>query len=131
GIATDAAGNAYVIGKTKSVDFPGVNAYQHSSRGGWDIVVAKLTPAGELVFSTYIGGSNDDEGGKIAVNASSEVFITGSTFYDDFPLKIWLGWSHFGLKLDATGQSISWFTPIYGTPQVIALDTFSNLHVAG
>src|SRR5262245_43639637 len=74
GIAVDAAGNAYVVGTTESRDFPVTpGALQTTFHGGdffGDGFVTKLDPAGSsLVYSTYLGGSSDDEATAIAVDA--------------------------------------------------------------
>jgi hypothetical protein len=64
GIAVDGSGNAYVTGSTSSTDYdvtPG--AFQTTKEGGADVFVTKLNATGTaLVYSTYIGGSNNDEG---------------------------------------------------------------------
>ncbi len=64
GIAVDGAGSAYVTGCTVSTNFPTQSPYQATYQGGnQDAFVTKLTPAGNaLVYSTYLGGSGDDEG---------------------------------------------------------------------
>jgi hypothetical protein len=87
GIAVDTSGNAYVTGTAVSTDFPTVNPLQPASGGGGaDAFVAKLNPAGSaLVYSTYLGGSSIDKGTAIAVDASGNAYITGSTFSTDFP----------------------------------------------
>src|SRR5439155_688850 len=70
GIAVDAAGNAYVTGRTTSSNFPTANPLQGAiGGGGLDAFVAKLDPAGSaLVYSTYLGGGNSDSGNGIAVD---------------------------------------------------------------
>jgi hypothetical protein len=64
GIAVDGSGNAYVTGYTYSTDYdvtPG--AFQTTNEGGRDVFVTKLNATGTaLVYSTYIGGSGDEEG---------------------------------------------------------------------
>src|SRR2546426_1440159 len=65
GIAVDADGNAYVTGFTKSPDFPTTaGALQPTFGGGSvDAFVTKLDPTGSsLVYSTYLGGTDQDEG---------------------------------------------------------------------
>ena len=64
GIAVDAAGNAYVTGYTDSTNFPTANALQADhAAAARDAFVAKLNAAGSaLVYSTYLGGSGDDQG---------------------------------------------------------------------
>ena len=66
--AVDSAGNLYVIGWTESSDFPTQNPYQGVYAGNRDVYVAKFNAAGSaLVFSTYLGGNNDEYGRKIAL----------------------------------------------------------------
>jgi Beta-propeller repeat len=87
GIAVDAAGAAYVTGKTTSADFPTVHPLQLTFGGGnQDAFVAKLTADGAaLVYATYLGGSGDDRGTGIAVDADGAAYVTGSTCSADFP----------------------------------------------
>ncbi len=86
GIAVDAAGSAYVTGYTHSTDFPTKNPFQANFGGGdVDAFVTKLNTAGSgLVYSTYLGGSGNDGGLGIAVNAGN-AYVTGSTYSSDFP----------------------------------------------
>jgi hypothetical protein len=90
GIAVDAAGKAYVTGYTGSTtDFPITpNALQPSFGGGkWDAFVAKLSPDGSaLVYSTYLGGSDQDVGQDIAADAGGNAYVTGYTESTNFPL---------------------------------------------
>src|SRR5213594_1444650 len=86
GIAVDSSVNAYVAGYTYSTDFPTTNAFQGTNHGSPDAFVAKLNPAGSaLVYSTYLGGSGQDEGTGIAVDSSSNAYVTGVTGSTDFP----------------------------------------------
>lgn len=85
-VAVDTAGNAYVIGWTESSDFPMQNPYQGAYAGNRDVYVAKFNAAGSaLIFSTYLGGSNDEYGRKIALDNSGNVYITGGTWSPNFP----------------------------------------------
>ncbi len=85
-IAVDAQGNAYVTG-TAGTDFqttPG--AFQPALAGSFDAFVAKLNPPGSgLVYSTYLGGTNEDHGKGIAVNAAGNAYVTGYTSSSNFP----------------------------------------------
>jgi hypothetical protein len=88
GIAVDAAGNAYVTGFTTSTDFPTINPGQPASGGGEDTFVTKLNaPGNALVYSTYLGGSGDDEGYGIAVDAAGNAYVTGYTTSTNLPTK--------------------------------------------
>jgi hypothetical protein len=51
-----------------------------------DAFVAKLSPSGALLWSTYIGGTNSDSANTIAVDASGNVWVCGDTASTDFPL---------------------------------------------
>jgi len=79
-IAVDSAGNAYVAGATFSTDFPTVNPIQGVNNGNWDVFVTKLNAAGNaLLFSTYLGGSQDDIGYSIALDPNNNIYVTGYT----------------------------------------------------
>ena len=87
-IGVDASGNAYVTGRTSSTDFPTVNPIQPTFGGSQDAFVAKLNAAGSaLVYSTYLGGSDDESGSKggIAVDAAGNAYVTGFAASTDFP----------------------------------------------
>ncbi len=91
GIAVDSSGNAYVTGYTTSTNFPTANPLQPVSGGGngflnGDAFVSKLNPGGSaLVYSTYLGGSGDDEGYGIAADSAGNAYATGYTTSTDFP----------------------------------------------
>jgi len=97
-IAVDSAGNAYVTGYTSSTDFPTVKGSYQTTYGGQgagrnlpafgDAFVAKLNPTGTaLVYSTYLGGSNDEKGAAIAVDSSGSAYVGGATLSNNFPTK--------------------------------------------
>jgi uncharacterized repeat protein (TIGR01451 family) len=155
GIAVDAAGNAYVVGTTESADFPVTSgALQTRFRGGdffGDGFVAKLDPAGStLLYSTYLGGSSDDEAVAIAVDGFGSAYVAGATRSRDFPVTTGsfqttfaggasnvsgAGGDGFVVKLNAAGSSLSFGTYIGGGSedgvQAIALDGSANAVVAG
>ncbi len=86
GIAVDATGTAYLTGYTNSTDLP---AASNSYRGGlFDAFYVALAPAGNaLVFSRYVGGSDNDAAYGIAirhVGSSWNGYITGQTQSIDF-----------------------------------------------
>ena len=48
--------------------------------------MAKVSADGShLVYSSYLGGANDDHGAAIAVDASGSAYVTGSTWSSNFP----------------------------------------------
>ncbi len=86
-IAVDPAGCAYITGFTDSTNFPAVSALQTNLAGATDAFVCKLGPAGtNFVYSTYLGGTNDDQGDGIAVDAQGRAWITGVTVSNSFPV---------------------------------------------
>ena len=87
GITVDSSGNAYVVGSTNSPDFPmTIGAFQTVFGGASDAFVTKLNPLGTgLVYSSYLGGSGDDSGAGIAVDASFNAYVTGQTSSTNFP----------------------------------------------
>jgi hypothetical protein len=85
GIAVDGNGNAYVTGRTSSSDFPTSNPYQ-TAQGGYDVIVAKLSSSGiHLIYGTYLGGGNEDDGLGIAVDINACAYVTGMTRSTNFP----------------------------------------------
>jgi Ca2+-binding RTX toxin-like protein len=86
-IAVDASGEAYVTGYTGSADFPTASPIQGAHAGGYfDVFVTKINPDGSaLVYSTYLGGADDDWGNGIAVDPTGVAYVTGTTKSTDFP----------------------------------------------
>lgn len=140
-IAVDILGNAYIIGETSSVNFPTKNAYQSTNRGFGNVFVTKLNPLGNgLVYSTYLGGSNRDYAGSIAVDALGNAYVTGSAFSANFPLykafqsKTGGGFDAFVTKLKPDGKLFySTFLGGSGTDGSygIAVDSLGCTYVAG
>jgi hypothetical protein len=86
GISVDASGNAYITGFTDSSNLPTVAPFQAANAGSGDAFVAMLNAAGSaLVYSTYLGGSNLDQGLGIAVDGSGRAHVTGQTGSVTFP----------------------------------------------
>jgi hypothetical protein len=90
GVAVDGQGNAYVTGNTRSDDFPTIpGAFDSSLNGRADAFVTELNPAGQgdgdLVYSTYLGGSYEEEGNGIAVDGPGSAYLTGTSGAADFP----------------------------------------------
>jgi hypothetical protein len=86
GLALDSAGNAYVSGPTRSEDFPTQNAWQPWLTGYQNGYLAKLSPTGALLFSTYFGSSDYDDVFGLALDASNNPVVVGYTDSEDFPV---------------------------------------------
>ncbi len=87
-IAIGIDGSAYITGYTESSNFNTTNgAFDETyNEGNSDVIVCKLSADGStLVYSTFIGGINDDYGYSIAVGSDGSACITGSTNSGDFP----------------------------------------------
>jgi len=94
GIAVDSSGNAHVTGYTSSADFPTASPFQAVYGGGvdWqsrpynDVFVSKLNDTGSaLVYSTYLGRSDEDSGSAVALDFSGNAYVAGSTASVNFP----------------------------------------------
>ena len=158
GIAVDSAGNAYVTGSTFSTDFPTTNgAFQEvkssgSGFSGPDAFVVKLNPVGNaLVYSTYLGGSDQDSGTGIALDSFGNAYVSGTTLSTDFPTTsgafqtTFTGGAQaseegalneaFVTKLNATGSSLIYSTYLGGNSRdqafSIAIDSSGNAYVTG
>jgi hypothetical protein len=86
-LALDAGGNAYFVGATSSSDFPVLNAADAELSGTNDAFLVKLNAAGRPVFSTYIGGSGNEESvfGP-ALDPQGNIYVAGLTSSEDFPV---------------------------------------------
>lgn len=92
-LALDAEGSLYVVGVTRSSNFPTMNPFQPQYAGRYDAFVTKFAPSGSsLVYSTYFGGSGSgdprfgDFGYDIGIDARGAATITGLTDSVDLPL---------------------------------------------
>jgi len=144
GLAVDSSGNVYVAGRTDSDDLPTVNAFQptlHSDAGNG--FVTKLNPNGNaLVYSTYLGGTGNDDAFSIAVDSLGSAYVTGLVTSIDFPttpgaLQTGIGGGFldaFATKLNATGGLV-YSTYLGGSANDegfgIAVDTSGNAYVTG
>ncbi len=112
--AVDAQGNAYVTGYTQSSDFPTSNPWQAVNKavgGGANAFVTKFNATGSaLVYSTYLGASND-EANAIAVDVAGNAYIAGSTFSRNFPIADPLQSTNTGTSHGSSNAFISEFNP--------------------
>jgi hypothetical protein len=152
GIAIGATGIAYVAGVTLSRDFPTARPLQASPRGepGTETgFVFALAPDGsDLVYSTYLGGSENDWVEGIAVDDGDNAYVTGETASTDFPTTAGVLQPNpgprgcpgrcsdaFVAKIDATGVGLVYSTYLYGEQTDhaagIAVDAAGNAYVTG
>ncbi len=89
GIATDGLGNAYVAGRTDSLNFPLRDAAQ-TKQPGQDAFVARINTnlRGDvsLIYATYFGGSQVEEAYGIDIDSARNAYITGETYSTDLPM---------------------------------------------
>ena len=85
-IAVNTSGELYALGSTGSTDFPLLNPIQSTRSGYSDLFVTKVSASGSnLVYSTLLGGSGDDESRDIAIDNTGCIYVTGTTNGVDFP----------------------------------------------
>jgi hypothetical protein len=141
-IAVDQTGAAYVTGNTQSSDFPTLNAYQATRPGNINAYVTELDAAGAtLLYSTYLGGSVNEYGYGIAVDAAGAVYVAGITSSPNFPtknaVKTTLGANADGFvtKLAANGSSLMYSTYLGGSGEDmvrgLAIDAAGDVYVTG
>jgi hypothetical protein len=145
-IALDQAGNVYLTGLAASAEFPTTpGAYNQTYNGNGDIFVTKLNSSGsQLVYSTFIGGTNSDETGyDIAIDASGDAFVVGSTTGAGYPTTPGAIDSSYNggtfdvvvSRLNAAGSQLIYSTYIGGASldqgRSIAVDTSGNAYIAG
>ncbi len=121
GIDIDGSGCAYVTGDTMGSTFPLQNEYMTYPGSGENAFVTKFSAAGNtLIFSTYLGGTDDDYAKDIAVDASGCAYVTGYTESNDFPMVNAYqgsldGYSDaFVTKFSAAGNTLEYSTYIGG-----------------
>jgi hypothetical protein len=123
GVGIDGSGNVYVDGATTSFDFPTLNPIQPSFGGGpYDAFVTKLNAAGtSLVYSTYLGGSNNDVGRTLAVDSLGAVYFNGYTNSTNYPVVNAIqpanggGWDMFISKVNSSGTGLAYSTYLGGS----------------
>ncbi len=157
-LALDSASNVYVTGMTASADFPTTSGSlqptirNHACQGEpcHDAFVTKLSPTGRILYSTYLGGSVNDEGVGIAVDAAGSAYVTGNTDSPDFPTRravqptfgslpcqgdIPCSYDVFVSKLTPNGQALDYSTYLGGSALDIsggiAVDAAGSAYITG
>ena len=148
GIAVDSGGNAYVTGSTASTNFPTANAFQGTFAGGFafgDAFVTKFNPAGSaLVYSTYLGGSSEDNGRAVAVDSAGNAYVAGRAGASSFPTTAGAfqttyrgGGDAFVTKFNPAGSALVYSTFLGGNGSennqldCLAIDAAGNAYVTG
>jgi hypothetical protein len=145
-VAADGSGDAYVVGYSTSTNYPTTpGAFQTALAGAANAVVTKLNPSGTaLVYSTYLGGNQDDGGSGIALDTSGNAYITGNTSSTNFPITpgAFQGAcagcpdsDAFVSEFNSTGSTLIYSTFLGGSTgndgADIALDPSNNVYVSG
>ena len=122
-ITVDSAGNAYVTGRTSSTDFPTSNPFDNALAGLTDVFVTKLNASGSiLVYSTYLGGINNESDADIAVDLDGNAYVALETSSPDLTTSV-DAFDHnldgsqdaFVAKLNATGSALIYATYLGGS----------------
>ena len=141
GVALDPAGNVYLTGQTQSSNFPTFQALQ-TVYSESDAFVVKLNASGQVLYSTYLGGTGMNIGTGIAADAAGNAYVAGYTTAPDFPVASYAfqptnhgSYDTFVVKLSADGSAILGATYYGGSgPESasgIALDGSGDVFVAG
>jgi hypothetical protein len=167
GIAVDSTTSAYVTGFTESTNFPTTNALfgpyvrgrfagtvtnyagTNYHGGNGDAFVSKISPDGRtLLYSTYLGGTNQENGEGIAVDPAFSAYVVGWTFSTNFPTTdptntLLNGFTNrflaltdaFVSKLSLDGQSLVYSVLLGGSQNDaalhVAVDSSGNAYVTG
>lgn len=136
-------GEAYIAGSTDSTNFPVTGQLLSTYNGGFsDGYVARFDPAGQLMYSTYLGGSSWDAATSVSVDSNSgEIAIAGHTESLDYPLhnafqwNFGGAWDFFVTRLDAPGNTYIFSTFLGGSglenDPAIDFDMMGDLALTG
>jgi hypothetical protein len=146
-MAVDASGSAYIVGASASQDFPVTgNALQTTRQNigtyTYDAVILKFDASGDLIYSTFLGGSSNDYAYSVIANADGSVYVGGGTSSSDFPVTTgayqtkWGGGSDgFLVKISNDGSQLLYSTYLGGAAdesvQSLLLNTDGTLWIGG
>ena len=133
-IALDPQGNSYICGKTPSFDFPLYNAYDSTLGGEFDsdAFAAKFSPSGELLYSTFLGGSGLDWAYDVTIGSDGCAWIVGSTDSPDFPVPNGFDQqlegvtSAFIAKLSPSGDNLLFGTYLGGSQSFYRVEQYAS-----
>ena len=144
-LALDTSSNIYTTGYFKgTADFdPGAGTFNLTSNGGEDIFISKLNSSGNFVWAKNIGGTLDESGKSVGVDALGNIYTIGE-FSDTIDFDPGAGifnliadtssYNTFISKLDPSGNFV-WAKAINGIGGVsgasIVLDTAKNIYITG
>jgi hypothetical protein len=145
GIAVDGSGDAFIAGSTSSANFPvSAAAYRLTYSGGTsEAFVTAFNPSGAgLLYSTYLGGSTQDQAYAIALDAKGDAYVAGATLSADFPNTPGIiqaaengSYDAFISVLNPTGTALLYSTLLGGSADDyacgIAVDSSGNAYVTG
>ncbi|MFH0964927.1 MAG: SBBP repeat-containing protein, partial [Planctomycetota bacterium] len=138
GVAADASGNVLVTGETSSSGWVS-GGFDTSYNGTFDVFVAKLSPLGAHLWSTYLGGGSEEIGYGVAADGPGNVLVTGWTYSsgwvsDGFDTDYDGGQDAFVVKLSPSGAHV-WSAYLGGsgleTGRGVAVDGTGNARVTG
>jgi len=107
-----------------------------------DVFAVKFDPSGNIVYSTYFGGTANDTATAMALGADGSIYVTGATSSTDFPVTAGAylpampssaSSSNFVFKLNPDG-SLGWatyFADVSSTVNAIAVDSAGATYIAG
>ncbi len=141
-VAIDSKNNAVITGYTGAGEFPLIKPYQNKLGGSYDVFVTKFSPDGTPLFSTFLGGTQIDQGKGIAIDKDDNIYITGGTNSADFPTKNPIqtkgglfDFDVFVTKMSPDGQLLMYSTYLAGTDSDvgndIAVDAAGNAYITG
>ena len=144
GVVVDASGNVYIVGAFQgTADFdPGAGTLNLTSNGSDDVFVTKLDVAGNSVWARALGGTSQDVGSGVGLDAAGHVYIAGrfagTVDFDPGPgtFNLTSAGAHdaFVIKLDSAGNFV-WAKQLGGTGNdqglALAVDAAGSGHTVG
>lgn len=141
-VAVDSSFSAYVTGRTNGAGFPTLNPFQAARSGGYDAFITKFSALGNtLVYSTYLGGTSDEECRGITIDAAGCAYVLGNTLSTNFPTLNPLQAARAGntdlfiTKMSAAGNTRVFSTYLGGTlyeyARGIAIDSTNSIYITG